>query len=71
MSRIKQSSRARGANRGGIGGGYEPLDPDFDVKRIQRLRAEYDSLDQRWKQTYLKGLSASDKRAVMRREDSK
>lgn len=68
MSRIKQSSRARGANRGGIGGGYEQLDPDFDIKRIQRMRAEYDSLDQRWRETYLKGLSASDSRAVLRRD---
>lgn len=68
MSRIKQSSRARGGNRGGVGGGYERTDPDYDIKRIQRLRAEYDSLDQRWRETYLKGLSREDARRVMNRE---
>ena len=68
MSRIKQSSRARGSNRGGVGGGYEPLDPDFDIKRIQRLRAEYDSLDGRWRDTYIKGLNRSDAWYVLNRE---
>lgn len=69
MSRIKQSSRARGGNRGGIGGGYERTDPDYEIKRIQRLRAEYDSLDHRWRDTYLKGLSKSDAWHVIHRED--
>ena len=69
MSGWKQSSRARGANRGGTGGGYEQLDPDWDIKRIRRLRAEYDSLTPGWQETYLRGLSESDKRAVLKRED--
>ena len=69
MNRLQRSSRARGGNRGGVGGGYEQTDPDWDRKRIQRLRAEYDSLDHGWRQTYLKGLSDADKRAVMRREE--
>ena len=68
MSRIKQSSRARGSNRGGCGGGYERTDPDYDIKRIQRLRAEYDSLDRRWQETYLKGLSKSDAWWVVNRD---
>ena len=51
-----------------MGGGYERTDPDYDIKRIQRLRAEYDSLDQRWRETYLKGLSREDARRVMNRE---
>jgi len=70
MNRLQRSSRARGGNRGGVGGGYEQTDPDWDRKRIQRLRAEYDSLDHGWRQTYLKGLSDADKRAVMRRDES-
>lgn len=68
MSRIKQSSRARGGNRGGVGGGYEQTDPDWERKRIQRMRAEYDSLDQGWRETYLRGLNDADKRAVLNRE---
>lgn len=65
---MKQSSRARGPTRGGIGGGYELLDPDFAVKRIQRLRAEYDSLSGAWQATYLKGLSRADQWAVTHRD---
>lgn len=68
MSRIKTSSRARGGNRGGIGGGYEATDPDWEIKRIQRLRAEYDSLEGRWRETYLKGLSKEDARRVINRD---
>lgn len=68
MSRIKQSSRARGGNRGGVGGGFEITDPDWELKRIQRMRAEYDSLDRRWRETYLKGLSKEDARRVVNRE---
>lgn len=66
--KMKQSSRARGGNRGGIGGGYERTDPDWDIKRIQRLRAEYDSLDPSWRQTYLKGLSDADRWRVLKRD---
>ena len=68
MSRIKQSSRARGSNRGGCGGGYERTDENWELKRIQRLRSEYDSLDRRWRETYLKGLSKEDARRVLNRE---
>ena len=68
MSRINRSSRARGANRGGVGGGYERTDPDYDLKRIQRMRAEYDSLEGSWRETYLRGLSKEDARRVVNRE---
>mgnify|MGYP001305433131 FL=1 len=68
MNQIKSSSRARGANRGGVGGGYEATNPDWQIKRIQLLRAEYDSLDQHWRKTYLKGLSREDARNVVKRE---
>jgi hypothetical protein len=65
---MKQSSRARGGNRGGVGGGgYERLDPDFDLVRIRRLRAEYDELAPAWRGTYLKGLSKADQWAVTHR----
>jgi len=70
MSRIKQSSRARGGNRGGAGGGYEKTDPDWELKRIQRMRAEYDSLARHWQSTYLKGLSREDARRVVERDVS-
>jgi hypothetical protein len=70
MSRIKQSSRARGGNRGGVGGGYEQTDPDWERKRIQRMRAEYDSLTPGWRETYLKGLNDADRRAVLNRHES-
>lgn len=66
---LGKSRRARGGNRGGVGGGYEQTDPDWDRKRIQRLRAEHDSLEPRWRETYLKGLSDADRRAVLKRED--
>jgi len=69
MSRINKSSRARGANRGGVGGGYERTDPDYDLKRIQRMRAEYDSLEGHWRETYLRGLSKEDARRVVKREE--
>lgn len=65
--KIASSSRARGSNRGGCGGGgYERLDPDFDLKRIQRMRAEYLSLDGHWRQMYLNGLVKSDQVALDR-----
>jgi hypothetical protein len=65
MPKINSSSRARGSNRGGVGGGYERTDPDWDSTRIKRLREEYNSLDVRWRKTYLKGLSKSDRIAVL------
>jgi hypothetical protein len=50
-----------------VGGGFEPTDPDWEFKRIRRLRAEYDSLEGHWKDSYLKGLSRVDARAVLHR----
>jgi len=68
MKPVRQSSRARGGNRGGIGGGYEQTDPDWERKRIARLRAEYDSLEERWRPEYLRGLSREDAWQVTHRE---
>jgi len=67
VKRIQQSRRARGGNRGGAGPSSEPTDPDWDIKRLARLRAEYDSLEPRWRETYLKGLSKEDARRVVDR----
>lgn len=67
---LKPSNRATGSNRGGIGGGYEPTDPDYDKHRIERMRAEYDSLPAAWKSTYLKGLSKLDQRLVTSRQEN-
>lgn len=67
-TRMQKSQRARGANRGGTGGGYEHTDPDWDSKRIARLRAEHDSLEPQWRAMYLRGLSQADKRAVLTRD---
>ena len=65
---MQKSSRARGSNRGGCGGGYERLDPDFDKVRINRMRQEHDDLPYAWRSTYLKGLSKADQWAVTHRQ---
>jgi hypothetical protein len=66
---IGNSGRARGGNRGGCGGGYEPTDPDWDSTRIRTLRAEYDSLEQCHRESYLKSLSKFDRWQVTHREE--
>jgi hypothetical protein len=65
MRRIKASERARGGNRGGTGGGYEHTDPDYEANRIQRMKAEYLSLDNGWRETYFRGLTPGDQRCLM------
>ena len=67
---IGKSSRARGSNRGGCGGGYEATDPDYDAHRIQRMRVEYDSLESHWKNEYLSTLSKSDQWHLTHREET-
>jgi hypothetical protein len=63
-----QSKRAGnvGGHRGGLGGGYERTDPDYERKRLRRMAAEYSSLDEHWRKTYLGGLSDTDRRALTR-----
>jgi len=51
-----------------VGGGYERTDVDWEIKRIQRMRAEYDSLEGSWRETYIRGLSKEDARHVLHRE---
>lgn len=65
---VNKSQRARGGNRGGTGGGYERTDENWDSTRINRLRAEYDTLDDHWKASYLKGLSKWDRILITDRE---
>ena len=57
MSGLARPGRARGANRGGCGGGYEPTDPDYDDKKLARLKREYATLATEWRETFLAGLS--------------
>jgi len=65
--KLTSSSRARGSNRGGCGGGgYERLDPDFDVKRIQRIQADYLALEGLWRESFLKSLPKADQHALDR-----
>lgn len=64
--RMTSSSRARGGNRGGIGGGYERTDPDFEQKRIQRIHADYLALDTMWREQFLRSLPKADQFALDR-----
>ena len=68
---VLRSSRARGSNRGGTGGGYEQTDPDWAEKRLRRLRQEYESLEPYWQERYLKGLPLADRVALTRKETQK
>jgi len=67
--KLKQSVRARGANRGGTGGGggYEQTDPDWAIKRLDRIVAEYNELQGMWKETYMRQLDIEDRKALNRR----
>ena len=66
MTKSVRSSRIGGL-RGGLGGGYEQTDPDYDIKRIQRMRAEYLSLEPSFREMYLSGLSRFERIAVVRK----
>lgn len=54
---LAKSQRARGGNRGGCGGGYEATDPDYEDKKLKRLREDYLALAPEWRSTFLAGLS--------------
>ncbi len=64
--KVIQSSRARGGNRGGIGGGYAQTDPDWAEKRMARIKAEYLSLEPWDRRRYHAGLSPIDQRCLER-----
>jgi hypothetical protein len=57
MKAIKASSRARGSNRGGCGGGFEITDPDYCEKKLAKLKADYLACPPEWRETFTKGLS--------------
>ncbi len=67
-AKIQASSRARGSNRGGTGGGYEATDPDYAEKRLARLTAEFKALAPEWRGTFLAGLSRFEQGYVQRRD---
>jgi hypothetical protein len=55
--KIPRSHRARGSNRGGCGGGYEITDPDFESKKLAKLRQDYLACPPEWRERFAKGLS--------------
>lgn len=55
--KVAKTSRARGGNRGGCGGGYERTDPDYESKRLRKLRADYLATHPNWRGVFLEGLS--------------
>jgi hypothetical protein len=64
---MSKSSRARGSNRGGCGGGFERTNPDYDSEKLRRLRADYDALEPRWRDVFLAGLSRFEREMVLNR----
>ena len=64
MKAMQNSSRARGSNRGGCGGGYEPTDPDFDTKKLAKLKADFAACPEQWRATFLGGLSRFEAKVV-------
>ena len=67
MKKMEPSKSARGGNRGGCGGGYERTSDSYDYDRMRRLRADYDKLDPKWRETFLEGLSKWEQKAVVDR----
>lgn len=61
------TSRARGSNRGGTGGGYERTNPEYDGDKLRRLRAEYDAMEPQWRSIFLDGLSKYERAVVENR----
>ena len=64
VSAIAKSSRARGSNRGGTGGGYEQTSPDYESNRLRQLRETHDSLDPQYRKVFLAGLSRWEQKFV-------
>ena len=61
---MTKTSRARGFNRGGTGGGYEAIDPDYQSNRLRQLRATHDLLDTQYRKVFLAGLSRWEQKFV-------
>ena len=64
---LSPSSRARDGHRGGIGGGYEATNENYNADHLRKLRADYDALPREWRQTFLGGLSAWERKYVVDR----
>lgn len=62
--KIKQSTSARGSNRGGIGGGYEATNPEYDGDKLRKLRVDHDAMEPHWRETFLAGLSRYERKVV-------
>ncbi len=62
--KVNQSSRARGSNRGGCGGGYEPTDADYADKRDAEAVRTYFSLPPAHRTTFYTGLPKRQRRLV-------
>lgn len=65
MKRLLQRRRIRHVGGRTVS---ERTDPDYDDKRIAIMREEFQSLNQSDRSTYLAGLSAQDKKLVLREE---
>ena len=48
-AKITKSTSARGSNRGGVGGGYERTNPEYN--------ADYDALEPQWRPVFLDSLT--------------
>ncbi len=64
---LSKSQRARGATRGGCGGGYERTSDSYDSDKLRRLRAEYDAMAEQWRPIFLDGLSRYERLVVENR----
>lgn len=53
---MPRTSRARGGNRGGCGGGYEQTDPDYNDTQGAKIAADFRKCPANWKETFLVGL---------------
>ncbi len=56
-AKITKSTSARGSNRGGVGGGYERTNPEYNADRLRKLRADYDALEPQWRPVFLDSLT--------------
>lgn len=55
--KLKASKRAFGNNGGASGGGWEPTDPDYEHKRLARLKRDYLEMSDEWRDCFLGGLN--------------
>ena len=56
-AKITKSTSARGSNRGGVGGGYERTNPEYNADRLRQLRRDYDEMEESWRPVFLDSLT--------------